>query len=146
MMLGHTYAMKKLMASLVVTTAALTISIPVAVAEPTPAPSQGPALSIEQFKIDRDAFLANMKARNQQINAINAGFNRACESAKREFKRAMQAAKTPDQKNLAVTTRDSAITAAIVARDNAINLLGPAPTPPAEPMRISKMQSKSKQR
>ncbi|MFM6940490.1 MAG: hypothetical protein ACKOXI_00715 [Candidatus Planktophila sp.] len=146
MMLGNTYAMKKLMASLVMMTAALTISIPVAVAEPTPAPPQGPAPAIEQFRIDRDAFLASMKARNQQINAINASFNRACESAKKDFKRAMQAAKTPDQKNLAATTRDTAITAAIVARDNAITLLGPEPTPPAEPMRISKMQSKSKQR
>jgi hypothetical protein len=146
MMLGHTYAMKKLMATLVVTTAALTISAPFASAEPTPAPSQLPAPSPDQFRIDRDAFVAEMKVRTQQINAINATFSRACDSAKKDFKRAMQLAKTPDQKNLAVTTRDSAITAAIAARDNSINLLGPEPTPPAEPMRIAKMQGKGKQR
>ena len=145
-MLGHTYVMKKSLACLVATTAALAISIPGAVAEPTPAPSQSPLPTLEQFKLDREAFLTNMRVRNQEINLINAGFNRACELAKRDFKRAMQLAKTPDQKNLAIATRDSAITAAIVARDNAINLLGPEPTPPAEPMRISKMQSRSKQR
>lgn len=138
--------MKKLLASLVVTTAAIAISAPVALAEPTPAPTTSPASSLEQFKIDRDAFFAAMKVRNQQINAINTTFNRACDKAKKDFKRAMATAKTPDQKNAAVATRDSEITAAIVARDDAINLLGPAPTPPVEPVRVSKMQSKVKQR
>jgi hypothetical protein len=146
MMLGHTYSMKKVAAVVILTTIALSTPSTIALADPTPAPSTTQLSPLEQYRVDRDLYLNSMKLRQQEINQINAAFNKTCTKVKKDYKNAILMAKTPDQKNQAVATRDAAISAAILAHESAMNKLGSEPTPPAEPMRLQKMQGKSKVR
>lgn len=116
-------------------------------AEPTPTPSPTSTRTpLEQFKVDREAYLDSLKVRSQQIRVINNIFKESCDKAAREYKNSMAAARTPDQKNIAATLRKNAVSAAIVARDLAITALGPEPIPPVEPVKPLKISSKKKQR
>jgi hypothetical protein len=102
--------------------------------------------ALEQYKLDREIYNAAMRARTQQIRAINLAFKDSCDRAAQDFKSAMAVARTPDQKNLANATRKNAISSAILARDVAITNLGALPLPPVEPMKPMKIASKNKSR
>ena len=148
-MLSHTIAMRnrRRSAAIAALLATSLIAPTTAFAEPTPSPSPESTRSpLEQFKIDREAYLEALKIRSQQIRIINNIFKDNCDKASRDYKAAMSIARTPDQKNYAATLRKNAVSAAIVARDAAINLLGPEPVPPVEPAKPLKVSSKKKQR
>ena len=122
-----------------------------AYAEPTPAPNSNPTIdsykaALEQFKVNREIYLAAMRERGQQIKVINIVFKSACDKAAQDFRIAMSASKSPDQKNVANAARKNAISAAIVARDAAINALGAEPIAPTEPMKPIKASAKNKSR
>lgn len=118
-----------------------------AVAEPTPAPTSDSIKSPqEQYKIDKENYIASLKLRNQQIRAINIVFKNTCDKAAQDFKIAMASARTPDQKNLANALRKNAISAAIIARDAAITALGEVPVAPIEPPKPMRANTKSKSR
>jgi hypothetical protein len=120
---------------------------PQAFADPTPAPSIDTyKAALEQYKLDKEIYNAAMRARTQQIRAINLAFKDSCDKAAQDFKSAMALARTPDQKNLANATRKNAISSAILARDVAITNLGALPLPPIEPMKPMKVTAKNKSR
>lgn len=109
-------------------------------AEPTPSPS--PTISIdafkaasEQFRKDRELYMAALRDREMKMRVINTTFKNAVDKAASDAKSAMAIATTPDQKNSINSVRRAAIAAAIVARENAIAALEPIPTPPVEPVK-----------
>lgn len=107
---------------------------------PTPAPSiDNFKAAQEQYKKDRDVFMATMRDREMQMRTINTVFKNSVDRATADAKTAMATATTPEQKNSINTARRAAIAAAIVTRDSAIAALGPVPTPPIEPQRPMKM-------
>jgi hypothetical protein len=134
-------------AAIVALVALSTLAPSASFAEPTPAPTNDVQRTpLEQYRLDRDAYLEALKERSQQIRLINIIFKDTCDKAARDFKAAMSVARTPDQKNYAATLRKNAVSAAIVARDNAITALGAEPVPPIEPAKPLKVSSKKKQR
>ncbi len=153
MMLGDTYSMKRRATAKVLAPIALallsTFISPSANAEPTPAPSTATEIykaALDEFRENRELYLAAMKVRNQQIKYINQAFKITCDKANQDFKVGMSAARTPDQKSALYAARKSAISAAIIARDNAFELLGDEPIAPIEPMKPLKTFSKSRSR
>lgn len=112
-------------------------------ADSTPSPSPTPSIDSfkaaqEQFRKDRDIYIAALREREQKIRIINSVFNTAVLKANSDAKNAMAVATTPDQKNSINSTRRAAISAAIVARETAIATLGPLPTPPINPFKGAK--------
>jgi hypothetical protein len=145
MMLGHTYAMRKVIPAKGLLLLSLVIS-PIAVAPSASADSNPQATPsadafkglMDQYRADREAFMNQMKQRSMQIRAINITFKNACDTAAADFKSAMASAKTPDAKNAANAARKNAISSAIAVRDAAIAALGAEPLPPVEPMKPMK--------
>jgi len=149
MMLGHNIAMRERTRSAAIAALVATSFLAPAAsfAEPTPSPSPTVARNqYEQYKIDREAYLEEIKIRSQQIRIINNVFKESCDKAARDFKMAMMSAKSLDQKNLAANQRKNAVNAAIVARNASINALGDEPTPPTEPAKPLKVSNKKKPR
>lgn len=143
-----TISVAKTLAPLAIAISAIAVTSP-AYAEPTPAPTtstQPTKNPIEQYRIDRENYLAAMNMRSLQMKIINSNFKIACDRATFEFKKSMSTARTPDQKNLAIAARKSAISAAIIARDDAIAALGAEPIEPMEPAKPMKISGKSKNR
>jgi len=110
-------------------------------------PSAPPTISsnsykaaLEQFKRDRDLFIAAINDRQQKMRDINLAFKNSIDKANNDSRSAITAATTPLQKSTAAASRRNAIDAAINARDTAISALGPMPTPPVEPVREEKLQ------
>lgn len=93
--------------------------------------------ALELFRAERENYNLAMKARGNQIRAINMAFKNSCDTANKDFKNSMNAAKTPDQKNAAIATRKNSISAAIAFRDSAIAALGAEPVAPVEPVKPS---------
>jgi hypothetical protein len=149
MMLSHTNDMRKgrRSAAIAALLATSLLAPAASFAEPTPSPSPESTRSpLEQFKVDREAYLDAMKIRSQQIRIINNIFKESCDKAAKDYKAAMSVARTPDQKNYAATLRKNAVSTAIVLRDAAISALGAEPMPPIEPAKPLKISSKKKQR
>jgi hypothetical protein len=121
-------------------------SLAPALAEVTPSPTPTPTLdpyksAQEQFKKDRESFKLAVRLRDIKLREINMLFKATVDKATLDARQAIAAASTPEQKNLINANRRAAVAAAIVARENSIMALGPAPTPPAEPMKQGKGQS-----
>ncbi len=134
-----------------VTAALLGLPGTAAFADVTPTPQATPKIdpykvAQEQFKKDRDAYVAALKERELKMREINTAFKIAIDKAAVEAKGLMNVATTPEKKNGVASSRRSAIAAAIVARESAISALGPLPTPPVEPIRPAKSEEKSKQK
>jgi hypothetical protein len=110
---------------------------------PAPEPFKG---TFEQFKIAREAYIAEMKLRNEKIKQINISFKSAVEKANSDYRAAISSARTLDQRSQISSQRKTAITAAIVARDLAIFELGEEPMPPQEPLKLKKAPVKGKGR
>jgi len=105
-------------------------------ADPTPSPS--PTIdayhaALNQYKIDRETFLNDVKVRGQNIRMINKTFNVAIEKANSDYAMGLSQAKTPAQKFQLASNRMNAKSVAIAARDAAIAALGPEPIAPTEP-------------
>lgn len=110
---------------------------------PAPEPFKG---TFEQFKIAREAYITEMKLRNEKIKQINISFKSAVEKANSDYRAALSSARTLDQRSQISSQRKTAITAAIVARDLAIFELGEEPMPPQEPLKSKKAPVKGKGR
>jgi hypothetical protein len=120
------------------TAALFTISGAPAHADITTSPSptiDSYKVALEQFKKDRDLFMAAMRDREMKMRDINATFKGAVDKATSDAKTALTTATTPEQKNSINTSRRAAIASAVVARESAIGALGAMPTPPVEPQR-----------
>jgi len=134
-----------------VVAAVLLISITALSASPAQAdttPSAPPTISgnsykvaLEQFKHDREIFIAAMNDRQLKMREINLAFKNSVDKANADSRYAISTATTPLQKSAAVAGRRNAIDVAINARDAAISALGPIPTPPVEPVREEKQQT-----
>jgi hypothetical protein len=117
------------------------ISLAPAQADPTPAPtiSADPyKAAMDQFKHDRDIYMAAMRDREIKMRDINLIFKNAVDKANLDARGALATATTPLQKSTIAATRRNAIDAAINARDTAIAALGDMPVAPTEPMRQPK--------
>lgn len=150
-MLRHTIDMKKSAIAKGLTPLALIfvslLVTPSAMADQTPAPNvETYKAAVEQYKLDKEIYIAAMRTRSQQIKAINLAFKNACDKAAQDFKSAMSVARTPDQKNFANATRKNAISTAILARDVAIRNLGELPELPLEPQKPTKVSAKNRSR
>ena len=95
----------------------------------------------EQYKKDRDIYIASVRDREMKLRAINTTFKNSVDKAATDAKTAMVSATTPEQKNSINSLRRTTIATAIVARESAIAALGSIPTPPAEPVRPAKAAS-----
>lgn len=102
-------------------------------------------VALEQFKHDRDLFIAAMRDRQLKMRDINLAFKNAVDKANLDARATISTVNTPVQKSSAVASRRSAIDMAINARDLAILALGPVPAPPVEPVREPKQQSNNGQ-
>jgi hypothetical protein len=120
-------------------------------AEPTPSPSATADTykSLhEQYKLDRDEFIQAVKDRDFRMRVINTIFKNSVDKANADARAAMANALTPEQKTSTSSARRNAIALAITLRDAAILALGPMPTPPAKPekMSIEKAEQKMDQK
>lgn len=127
-----------------------TTTVGIAHAEPNASPSPTATVfrtPLEQYKYEKEQYQAALKARDIAIKAINQIFKAAVDKSNVDYRAAMQLAKTADQKFIAANARKNALTLAISIRDEAIAELGRAPSPPVEPLKMSKLKSpKSKAR
>jgi hypothetical protein len=71
------------------------------------------------------------------MRVINAIFKNSVDKANADARAAMANAITPEQKTSTASARRNAIALAITVRDAAILALGPFPTPPAKPEKMS---------
>jgi hypothetical protein len=111
-------------------------------AEPTPTPSQSAALSqIEQYKIDFNLYLTNLRLREIAMRTLNQNFKVAIEKARRDYQISLRSAKGPTEKSLLSARFDEVKSSATAALERAREELGPAPTPPAEPGKNSKSKA-----
>lgn len=114
---------------------------------PSPAPSSSTdpfKVANEQFKHDREIFIAAMHDREMKIRDINSLFKTAVDKANSDARTAMSTASTPLQKSTIFSNRRNAIDAAINARDLAITALGAMPIPPTQPLRQPKTMGNNK--
>jgi hypothetical protein len=100
--------------------------------------------TLEQFKHDREIFIAAMHDREMKIRDINSLFKTAVDKANSDARTAMSTASTPLQKSTIFSNRRNAIDAAINARDLAITALGAMPIPPTQPLRQPKTMGNNK--
>ena len=120
------------------------ISLSPSIADPSPSPTvalDSYKVALEQYKHDRDVFMAALRDRGNKMQNINNLFKAAVDKANSDARAAMPTATTPLQKTTISSNRRAAIDAAINARDISIAGLGPMPTPPVEPVRPEKQQS-----
>lgn len=131
------------------------ISIAPSNADPTPSPSPSVALdpykvALEQFKHDRDLFMAALRERANKIHDINMVFKSSIDKANQDARTTLATATTPLQKSTISAARRNAIDTAINARDISIAALGDMPVPPTEPVRppktVGMSDSKGKQK
>ena len=120
-------------------------------AEPTPSPTSAAdayKTPLEQYKLDRDEFIQAVKDRDFRMRVINTIFKNSVDKANADARAAMANAITPEQKTSTSSARRNAIALAITVRDAAILALGPMPTPPAKPekMSIEKAEQKMDQK
>ena len=120
------------------------ISLSPSIADPSPSPTvalDSYKIALEQYKHDRDVFMAALRDRGNKMQNINNVFKAAVDKANSDARAALPAATTPLQKTTISSNRRAAIDVAINARDISIAGLGPMPTPPVEPVRPEKQQS-----
>ena len=109
-------------------------------AEPTPSPTSAAdayKTPLEQYKLDRDEYQLALKDRDSRMRVINTVFKNSVDKANADARAAMLNAITPEQKTSTWSARRNAVALAITLRDAAILALGPMPTPPAKPEKLS---------
>ena len=108
-------------------------------ATPTPSPTPRILTNMEQYKVAMDQFRTAMSAREQVRKEINKIFVIACFAANSVAKTAMRTAKTVVAKSTILAQQKTAIALATSARDTAIAAMGPAPTEPLKPVKLSEI-------
>ena len=106
-------------------------------ATPTPSPTPRILTNMEQYKVAMDQFRTAMSAREQVRKEINKIYVIACFAANSVAKTAMRTAKTVVAKSTILAQQKTAIALATSARDTAIAAMGPAPTEPLKPAKLS---------
>ena len=86
-----------------------------------------------------DQFRTAMSAREQVRKEINKIYVIACFAANSVAKTAMRTAKTVVAKSTILAQQKTAIALATSARDTAIAAMGPAPTEPLKPVKLSEI-------
>ena len=108
-------------------------------ATPTPSPTPRILTNMEQYKVAMDQFRTAMSAREQVRKEINKIYVIACFAANSVAKTAMRTAKTVVAKSTILAQQKTAIALATSARDTAIAAMGPAPTEPLKPVKLSEI-------
>jgi hypothetical protein len=113
-------------------------------------PSNPPVISndsfkvaMEQFKRDRDLFIAAMHDRQMKLRDINLTFKNSVDKANFDARAQLASATTPVQKSTISAQRRSAIDTAINSRESAIEALGSMPVAPTEPIRPLKSSNEA---
>ena len=113
------------------------ITAPSSLADATPTPI---ALTVmEQYKVAMNQYRTIMGEREQVRKEINKIFITGCRTANDGAKTAMRAAKTADAKSIVLAQLKAAIALATSTRDAAIAAMGPAPTEPLKPVKLSEI-------
>ena len=114
---------------------------PSSFADATPTPSPTPIIltNMEQYKVAMDQFRTAMSAREQVRKEINKIYVIACSAANSVAKTAMRTAKTVVAKSTILAQQKTAIALATSTRDTAIAAMGPAPTEPLKPVKLSQI-------
>ena len=115
------------------------ITAPSSLADATPSPTPIAITAMEQYRVAMDQYRTAMNAREQVRKEINKIFITGCRTANDGAKTAMRAAKTADAKSIVLAQLKAAIALATSTRDAAIAAMGPAPTEPLKPVKLSEI-------
>lgn len=110
-------------------------------ADPAPTPTYDFKTLMEQYKIAKSAFQAEMSAREHLRATINQNFMSAVNDANRIAKNALRATKIPSAKSEVLAIQKAAIALANSTRYSAILAMG---QPPEEPLAPTKQEHSSK--
>ena len=121
--------------------AMIIITAPHSFADATPSPTPTPiAVTVmEQYKAAMNQYRTTMGAREQVRKEINKIFITGCRTANDVAKTAMRTAKTADAKATIMAQQKATISLATSTRDAAIAAMGPAPTEPLKPVKLSEI-------
>ena len=108
-------------------------------ATPTPTPTPIAVTVMEQYKAAMNQYRTTMGAREQVRKEINKIFITGCRTANDVAKTAMRTAKTADAKATIMAQQKATISLATSTRDAAIAAMGPAPTEPLKPVKLSEI-------
>ncbi len=106
---------------------------------PTPTPTPIAVTVMEQYKAAMNQYRTTMGAREQVRKEINKIFITGCRTANDVAKTAMRTAKTADAKATIMAQQKATISLATSTRDAAIAAMGPAPTEPLKPVKLSEI-------
>jgi hypothetical protein len=115
------------------------ITAPSSLADATPTPTPIALTVMEQYKVAMNQYRTTMSEREQVRKEINKVFIADCRVANDVAKTAMRTAKTADAKSTILAQLKAAIALATSTRDAAIAAMGPAPTEPLKPVKLSEI-------
>ena len=115
------------------------ITAPHSFADATPSPTPIAITAMDQYRVAMDQYRTAMNAREQVRKEINKIFITGCRTANDGAKTAMRTAKTADAKATIMAQQKATISLATSTRDAAIAAMGPAPTEPLKPVKLSEI-------
>ncbi|CAB4649192.1 unannotated protein [freshwater metagenome] len=115
------------------------VTAPHSFADATPTPTPIAVTAMEQYRVAMGQYRTAMNAREQIRKEINKIFIADCRVANDLAKTAMSTAKTADAKSTILVQQKTAIALATSTRDAAIAAMGPAPTEPLKPVKLSEI-------
>ena len=119
--------------------AMIIITAPHSFADATSSPTPIAITAMEQYRVAMDQYRTAMNAREQVRKEINKIFIAGCRTANDVAKTAMRTAKTADAKATIMAQQKATISLATSTRDAAIAAMGPAPTEPLKPVKLSEI-------
>ena len=119
--------------------AMIIVTAPHSFADATPTPTPIAVTAMEQYRVAMGQYRTAMNAREQIRKEINKIFIADCRVANDLAKTAMSTAKTADAKSTILVQQKTAIALATSTRDAAIAAMGPAPTEPLKPVKLSEI-------
>ena len=119
--------------------AMIIITAPSSFADATPSPTPIAVRAMEQYRVAMEQYRTAMNAREQIRKEINKIFIAGCRVANDVAKTAMRTAKTADAKATIMAQQKATISLATSTRDAAIAAMGPAPTEPLKPVKLSEI-------
>lgn len=119
--------------------AMIIITAPHSFADATPSPTPIAITAMEQYRVAMDQYRTAMNAREKVRKEINKIFITGCRTANDVAKTAMRTAKTADAKATIMAQQKATISLATSTRDAAIAAMGPAPTEPLKPVKLSEI-------
>ena len=119
--------------------AMIIITAPSSFADATPSPTPIAVRAMEQYRVAMEKYRTAMNAREQIRKEINKIFIAGCRVANDVAKTAMRTAKTAEAKATIMAQQKATISLATSTRDAAIAAMGPAPTEPLKPVKLSEI-------